>query len=123
MKRLERKTTTEGERRRYETICMFCCAKKDLPVLFCRRRWHHGGLLRLDLQKWRMNGLCAKKCGQNAKKKEKKKKGDMGGVAPKYIDNLTVKLFLETLRACRGESWRNVSNSNVIRCSHGHTTK
>ena len=55
-----------------------------------------------------------KKCGQDQeKKREKEKRGE----DPKYNENLTVKLFLETLRACRGESWRNVSNSNVIRCS------
>ena len=100
-------------------------------VLLCKKRLT-GVVLSTALASWwivasrfaKMENerIVRKKMWAGCEKKEKKKKGEKRDGAPKYIDNLTVKLFLETLRACRGESWRNVSNSNVIRCSHTYST-
>ena len=85
-------------------------------VLLCKKRLT-GVVLSTALASWwivasrffKMENerIGRKKCGQDGKK-EKKKKGEQRDGAPKYIENLTVILFLKTLRACRGESWRNV---------------
>ena len=80
------KAGRENNKRRWEEKIWndinvtFC--KKDSLELFCRRRRHHGGLLRFGFEKWKINGLAQKMWAEQAKKREKKK-GRKWGCAPK----------------------------------------